>query len=257
MEVISKIILGIFQGITELLPVSSSAHLIIMSKFLKIEMDLPFLTFLHFATGLAIFFGFFEEIKELLLSKERKKIFKIFLIAIIPAGITALLFHDYIAKIQEQNLLIVFNLIFIGILMIFAEKFFSKNTDIKKVQDVKTKEALFVGFSQIISLMPGISRSGITITSGMLSGISKKTAVTFSFLLGLPFLIFGFIFEISKDPTNLNTVFKQENLIGGLAAFIFGYFTLRVLKKVTHLKFLTFFGVYRILLGIILLLNYI
>jgi undecaprenyl-diphosphatase len=250
MEVIGKIILGIIQGITELLPISSSAHLLLISQIFNIKMDLTFLTFLHFSSGLAIFFGFWEEIKSVFISKKRKNIIRSLIIGIIPAGIIGLFFYNNIQILHEQNLLITINLIVIGIFMIFVEKVSLKK---EKSKAITTENALWIGISQAIALMPGISRSGITISSGILSGIKKDVALTYSFLIGLPFLFLGFVLEVFKNPNNLENILKPENIIGGLAAFIFGYFTLRILKKLVNTKFLTFFGFYRILLGIALI----
>ncbi len=243
MEVISKIILGIIQGITEILPVSSSGHLILFSTLFDIEIDLTFLTFLHFTTAFAILLGFWSEIKNFLFSK-------ILLIGIIPAGIMGLLFHNQIEETLHNTNIVIPSLILVGIFMIFVDNFLSKKEKIKKLEQIKPKNALFVGFLQILALIPGVSRSGITITSAITNGFDKKSAIAFSFLIGLPLIIFSFLLQIYKNPHQTEEIFKQENLIGGLASFIFAYFTILVFKKLSNTKFLTIFGIYRIVLAL-------
>lgn len=243
MEVISKIILGTIQGITEILPVSSSGHLILFSSLFNIEIDLAFLTFLHFTTAFAILLGFWAEIKNFLFTK-------ILLIGIIPAGIMGLFFHGYVEKILHNTTVVITSLLLVGILMILVDNFLCQKEKIKKLEQIKTKSALFIGLFQILALIPGVSRSGITITSAIINGFDKKTAIAFSFLIGLPLIIFSFLLEIYKNPSQTQDLLKQENLIGGLAAFIFAYFTILVFKKLSNTKFLTIFGIYRIVLAI-------
>ena len=254
MEVINKIILGIIQGISELLPISSSAHLLLTSELFNIQMDSFFLTFLHFMTALAIIFGFWDEIKYVYNSKERKNLIKVLLIGIIPTGIMGALLYSNIQNIYANFTLIIFNLILVGILMILVDKYMFKKSSLKKLEEIAPKNALLIGIAQAIALMPGISRSGITIVSGIFNGLNKKTAVTFSFLIGLPLIMFSFFFELFKNPHSVDEIFKQENLLGGLAAFVFGYFAVLILKRIPHTNFLTVFGIYRIILGIILIL---
>ncbi len=254
MEVISKIILGIIQGITEMLPVSSSAHLILTSKVLNFDLDLPFLTFLHLASAFAIVLGFWPEIKHIFFSKERKHLIKILLIGITPASITGLLMHNQVESLYSNITLIIINLILIGIAMIFVDVFIRQKHNIDKMEKIGVKNSLIIGLAQIIAFLPGVSRSGITILSGLLTGIDRKTAIAFSFLIGLPLIIFGFFFELTKNSGNTDLIFKAENLLGGLAAFIFGYFAILIFKKLANTSFLTIFGIYRILLGIVLVL---
>ena len=251
MEVISKIILGIVQGITEIIPVSSSGHLILLGELLGLEVDLAFLTFLHLSTGLAIILGFWEEIQYIIKSEIRKYFFKIILIAILPAILIGVLTHNFVEDFLHNVFVIIPSLIFFGILMIFVDLFFSDKAKIKKFEDIKEKNALKIGLAQIIALIPGTSRSGITIMPAVIMGIDKKIAVAFSFLIGLPLIMGSFFFEILRTQTTTDEIFKQENIIGGIAAFIFAYFTILIFKKLLNTKFLMFFGLYRIALGIL------
>ncbi len=254
MEVISKIILGIVQGITEIVPVSSSGHLILLSGFLDIEMDLTFLTFLHFMTGLAIIWGFMPEIKYVLFSNSRNYLLKIIFIGIIPAALAGILIYEHVQSLLHNTIVIIPSLIFFGILMILVDLFLSKKTHVDKLEGIKEKNALIIALAQIVALVPGTSRSGITITAAVLTGVKKDIAVAFSFLIGLPLIIGAFFFEVVKNQNSLNTMFKAENLIGGLATFVFAYFTILIFKKLLHTKFLLVFGIYRIALGILMII---
>ena len=252
MEVINKIILGIVQGITEIVPVSSSGHLILLSEFLEIETDLAFLTYLHLMTGLAIIWGFWPEIRYVFNSKSKNYLLKLIFMGLIPAAMVGTLAHGYIQDFLHNAFVVITSLILFGILMILTDVFLSKKAYIEKLEGIKGKNALIIGLAQIIALIPGTSRSGITITSAVVTGIKKDVAVAFSFLIGLPLIIGAFFFEVVKNRHSLDTMFKGENLIGGLAAFIFAYFTILIFKKFLHTKFLLAFGIYRIVLGAIM-----
>ncbi len=252
MEVISKIILGIIQGITEMIPVSSSGHLILLNELFNLELDFAYLGFLHFASAFSIFFAFWGEIKWIFLSKERYLLFKLFFISLLPAGIVGLFLHKYTETIVHNVVMIIPSLILVGILMILVDKFIPKDGKIKCLKDINENQAMFIGLAQILALIPGTSRSGITISAGVFNGLSRKTAIAFSFLMGLPLILSVFILEIFKNPHNFENNLTQENLLGALSAFIFGYFTILVFKKLANTKFLTFFGIYRIILGIVM-----
>jgi undecaprenyl-diphosphatase len=255
MEVINKIILAIIQGITEMLPVSSSGHLLLASEVLHFELDLSFLTLLHLMTAFAIFCGFWREIKSIFNSEKKYFLITILLLSSIPSGIIGVLFYTNIEKLHNNTTLILLNLVFIGILMILIDNFFSKKESIKKLGEIKSKNALFVALMQAVAFLPGISRSGITIISGIATGMNKKTAIAFSFLIAIPILTLGFFFEFANNPENIHLIFKPENILAGLAAFIFGYFSILILKSLTNTPFLTIFGIYRILLGIVILFS--
>ncbi len=252
MEVINKIILGVVQGITGIVPVSSTGHLIILNDVFGMEMDLAFLTFLHLTTGLAIIWGFWDEIKYVFVSKKRNHLFKILALGTFPAIIAGFLIHDYLENVLHNIIIIIPSLVFFGVLMIYVDNVLGDKTSIKKFEGISVKKSLLIGVSQILALVPGTSRAGITIMSAITTGVNRKTALAFSFLIGLPVIMGSFFAEIFKNTANLETVFKDENLIGGLAAFIFSYFTILAIKKLAHTKFLTFFGVYRIALAILI-----
>jgi undecaprenyl-diphosphatase len=254
MEILNKIILGIIQGVTELLPVSSSGHLILAGNYMNVDIDLPFLTFLHLMTGLAIVLGFWDEIKYVFTSKNRKYLLKILLVGIVPAGIFAALFSNQIENYLHNVVIVIISLIFWGIVMILVDSLLVKKAKKNSLEEISSKKALTVGVAQILALIPGTSRSGISILSGISIGIERKTAIAFSFLIGLPLILGAFFLEVAKDTTTIFNMLTLENLLAGLIALIFGFFSIRFLKKIANRKFLTFFGIYRIILGISILL---
>ncbi len=251
MEVISKIILSIIQGITGILPVSSTGHFLLANSIFDIEVDLAFLTFLHLATGIAIIWGFWDEIIYILYSKYRNYLIKIILLGAIPAGVAGILIHNYLDGYLHQPFVVIVFLILFGIVMILFDCFLTKNGNVKKLEDITKKHSFLVGLAQIMSLIPGTSRAGITIMAGLANGFNRRIAIAFSFLIGLPVIMGSFFVEIFKDRSIVNEMMTEENLISALATFVFAYFTILLFKKIANMKFLVIFGIYRILLALV------
>ena len=259
MEVVNKIILGIIQGITELLPVSSSGHLTIAGEILNFEIDFAFLLFLHLATGLAISLGFWKEIKSVFVSKKRKHLIKLFLIGILPAGIIGMILKNPIELYLHNSLnIVLMMLIIIGTTMIIVDYFFyHRNKVISEInfERISFKSAAIIGISQILALVPGTSRSGITILSAIALGVDRKTAIAFSFLVGLPLILGSFIFEAAQNTEIIYKFLSPEYILIGFVSFLFALLTVQVIKRLAHLKFLAIFGCYRIFLAILVVLT--
>jgi undecaprenyl-diphosphatase len=213
MELYKKIILGIIQGITELLPISSTGHLVLAGDFLNQNVDLGFMTFLHFCTVLAIMIGFRKEIWMIIKSKSRFSTAFKMIIAIITAGTVGVLFGDFIDQTLQTPLIITISLIFWGAVMILIEKTTKEEGKTKTIESVSPKQSIFIGLAQTLALVPGTSRSGISILSGLSADLNKHA-------------------------------------IGGLFAFVFGILSIILLKRISNKNFLSIFGIYRILLGI-------
>lgn len=259
MDLLQTIILAITQGITELLPISSSGHLIIAANLLDIDVkniDLMLLTTLHLGTSLAILLFFWKRLWKLITQWNWKFIINI-IIASIPAVIAGLLLKDTINTLIDNSemitIIIAFNLIIWGIVMIIIENLKLKKKLIKKVEDIKPYQALVMGIMQTLALIPGTSRSGVTTIGGIISGIEKYTALQFSFILGLPILFGSFFYEMYLYEEPISTVFSFNGNIAIILAFVIGYISIVVLEKFSKKKFLTFFGVYRIVVGVVLL----
>lgn len=256
MDTFDAIVLGIIQGLTEFLPVSSSGHLE-LGKAILGDNSIPkesllFTVVLHFATALSTIVVFRKDIISLL-----KGIFKFqwnedlqfaskIIISMLPAVIVGLFFEDQLEALFGGNILLVgCMLIITAILLFFADK--AKNTEKK----VSFSNAFIIGISQAIAMLPGISRSGATISTSVLLGNDKTKAARFSFLMVVP-LIFG---KIAKDITGGELTYDSANFtslgIGFIAAFIAGLFACTWMISLVKKSKLSYFAIYCVIVGII------
>lgn len=260
MESLKLFLVGIVQGLTELLPVSSSGHIIILSKFLEIPTSSFFLTAFHFGTSLAILIFFRKKIFKDLFKKERILFLTKVVVSSIPAALIGVFFEDIIEeKLRFVWITAVF-LIFWGIVMILIERRREK-TDEKEIEEITWKQSIIMGLSESLALIPGTSRSGITTIAGVLAGLNKYVALEYSLILGLPILFGGFGYEALKQILDGNfstsSISTEWILTAGivvLVPFVVGYVALLLLKRFKRDNWLTVFGIYRIVLGIIILL---
>lgn len=250
METLKVILLAIEQGFTELLPISSSAHLILTSQLLDIEMDTYLLSVLHLGTTFALLIHFWEFLFKDFFKKEKLTMYLKIVISVIPAGIVGFLFESVIEESLRGNLIIAISLITWGIVMIWIER--NKKAKEQPLQSISWKQSLTMGVAQIISLVPGGSRSGISTIAGMLTGLNKYTAIQYSFLLGLPLLLLAPIYSIWKEYPE--RVLSTSDFLGIFIAGGVTYLALYLLKKFSKKNWLTVFGVYRIGLGVIVIL---
>ncbi len=257
MDSLQTIVLALVQGITELLPISSSAHLILVSKYaFNFDISYFLLTALHLGTTFAILIYFRDFFFKEIFRREKLGIASKIIVASIPAGVLGVLLSSYIESTLNSELVIICTLLLVGGLMILAERFDSKRvSSINNWQDISLKQAVVMGFSQSLALIPGTSRSGITTVAGIFSGVEKFSALQFSFLMGVPILLGSFMYKLYSHPNGINALFSMEILLGIFVAMFVGLISLKVLNAFSKKRFLTFFGVYRILLALILLLN--
>ncbi|MCK5305612.1 MAG: undecaprenyl-diphosphate phosphatase [Candidatus Omnitrophica bacterium] len=254
MTLFQAILSGIIQGLTEFLPVSSSGHLVLLQHFMNVkETQLTFNVFLHIGTLFAVLIVFFEEIKKLFTS-ERKTAF-LLIIAMLPAGITALLWRVKIKAAFKNPLLAAIFLVITGIILIAASM--RQNLTTIKKDKVNCWQALLIGGAQALALLPGISRSGMTISAGLLSGIKQEKVVTFSFLLSILAISSAAVFEILKQPALFKALNPGILAAGVLTSFAFGLLGLKIVINIVKRKKLHYFGLYCIGAGllVIILLN--
>ncbi|WP_304140728.1 undecaprenyl-diphosphate phosphatase [Mesoflavibacter zeaxanthinifaciens] len=256
MEVLDSILLGIIQGLTEFLPVSSSGHLelgkaVLGDKSIP-EESLLFTVVLHFATALSTIVVFRKDIWSLL-----KGILKFewnddlqfaskIAISMIPAVIVGLFFEEQLEQLFGGNILLVgFMLLITAILLFFADK--AKNTN----KNVSFSNAFIIGVAQAIAMLPGISRSGATISTSVLLGNDKTKAARFSFLMVVP-LIFG---KIAKDILSGDLSLESQNFttlsIGFITAFISGLFACTWMIRLVKKSKLSYFAIYCAIVGLI------
>ena len=254
MDVINAIILGIIQGLTEFLPVSSSGHIELGKAILSAEPEenILFTVVVHFATALSTIVIFRKDILELFRgifqfqwNEESKFAVKV-IISMIPAVVIGVLYEDELEALFEGNILLVgCMLIITALLLYFADK--AKNT----TKDVSYVNAIVIGISQAIAMLPGISRSGATISTSVLLGNDKTKAARFSFLMVVP-LIFG---KIGKDIFGGKITFESTQIIplsaGFLAAFIAGLFACTWMINLVKKSKLSYFSLYCFVIGLI------
>ena len=255
MDVLNAIILGIIQGLTEFLPVSSSGHLEIFKVILgdnKLPNESLLMTvILHFATACSTIVVFKDDIKDLILglfSFEKNDSFwfsvKIIL-SMVPAVFVGFFFESEIESLFNGNLIIVGSmLILTGALLFLADK--AKPSEKK----ISFSSSLLVGIAQAIAIVPGISRSGATISTAVILGIDKENAAKFSFLMVVP-LIIG---KVIKDITSAETIVNNESvfplIIGFVFAFITGMIACKWMIKLVKNSKLKYFSIYCFLVGI-------
>lgn len=256
MDIIKAIILGIIQGLTEFLPVSSSGHLELGKAILGDtsvgEESLLFTVVLHFATALSTVVIFRKDILDIIKgflkfkwNDDTQFIFKI-VISMLPAVIVGLFFEDELEQLFGGSIMLVgFMLLVTGALLFLADK--AKNT----TKNVSTTNAILIGISQAIAMLPGISRSGATISTSVLLGVDKTKAARFSFLMVVP-LIFG---KIAKDILGGDLSFESNQMIplsaGFIAAFISGLFACTWMISLVKKSKLSYFAYYCFIVGII------
>jgi len=258
MTYIESIILGAIQGITEFLPVSSSAHLIILPWFFKIEHSgvnpLTFDVMLHFGTLIAIltmygkrfFVIFIDGLSDIRHRRIKDALFLKIVVATLPGVFLGFFFKDFIESHLRTPYVTVFSLIFVSILMIIAERIYVSQ------RSVSYPVALVIGIAQAMALIPGTSRSGITITIGMLLGLKRTQAVDFSFLLSIPIIAGTALYE----SRHINYQITEEvnlYLYGIISSFVFGLLSLKFLILFLKRHPLDVFALYRIGIAFLIL----
>jgi undecaprenyl-diphosphatase len=258
--ILKFILLGIIQGITEFLPVSSSGHLILFQRIIKFtENEFLFDIAVHFGTLISViiffrkriyyifkdFFLFFKN-----LEATRIKIPLLILIGSIPASIVGFTCSNFInSKLWNIN---VANFCFVitGIFLFFSEKFYKEQVCLKRLSFLS---AFLIGIFQSVALLPGISRSGMTIGAGILAGLKKDDAFEFSFLLAIPVILGSFLFSLAKiTALKEQQGFLAFTFLGIITACISGLVALKILKKVLNVKKLYVFSIYLWLLSTII-----
>lgn len=271
LDILSAIILGAVQGISEFLPISSSGHLVLVPALLGIETGLAFDTILHIGTLVAIFTFFWKDIinliKGFILSiidlTEGVDIFKrelhrvpekrfawLIIVGTIPTGIMGILLKDAIETIFRGTLFVGIFLLVTAAVLYYSERHSSGQITQK---DMSFKQALIVGICQGLAVFPGISRSGSTIASGLCLGLNREYAARYSFLLSIPAVIGAGLIQI-KDIATLDAS-ASVLLAGFISSVIFGYLSIKLLMKMIKGWSLDIFAYYCTIIGIITILS--
>jgi len=251
MNLFQAIFLGIVQGLTEWLPISSSGHLVIFQQIFKIEAPLIFDIILHFGTLVAVLIFFRKDIWNIFLDITKQnfqsqniKLLKFIIIGTMPIALTGYFLHDFFASLFSNLLFIGISLIFTGIILYLTK--FSKE---KKQMDIK--DSVLIGLSQALALVPGISRSGSTISVGLLRGVDKESVYKFSFLLSIPAIIGANILGMKNGMAE--NIISFEMIFGMVVAGLVGYFSLKFLYNILKKEKLYMFSYYCWFVGILIL----
>ena len=252
MDIFQAIIIGIIEGFTEFLPISSTGHMIIASKFMGVSestLTEAYEVIIQFAAIMAVMIIYREKMT---LSKIDlwKKIF----IAFLPLAIVGFIFKDQIKTLFNVQT-VAWMFIIGGIVFLVMEYFYEeKEYHIKDVEKVSYKQALGVGMAQIFSLIPGTSRAGATIVGGLLIHLDRETAAEFSFLLAIPVMMAVSGYDFLKHYQDFSDANWGAFLIGFIVAFIVAYVTIKLFLVFLHRFTFVAFGIYRIIFGVILLM---
>jgi len=263
MEIYQAIILGVIQGLTELLPISSSAHLFLIPWFFNWGIPESFDVALHFGTLLAIGIFFFKDWIQLIkggykriIHKEKSsegRMFWYIVIATIPGGIIGFILDKYAENLLTQPLIIAIALIVMGIILYIADKTSKNKTD---YENLSFKQTFIVGLSQALAFIPGVSRSGVTMTTGRLLGIKREAVAKYSFMLSAPIVLAATVFKLNEFIQYFmiaDMVGIIAFIIGVLASFIVGIFVIKFLLAYLKKGSFKIFAIYRIIIGIIVL----
>jgi len=247
---IEVIILSIIQGITEFLPVSSSAHLILVSKYFNFTNENLILDVsLHLGSLLAIIFYFKRELFNFI---NNKKLFFKIILSSIPVIISGFILIKLNLLDHLRNYRVIgWSTIIFGIFLYFCDRLkVEKSLD----KDLNYTNALYIGFFQVLSLIPGVSRSGITMSGARFFNFSRVDSVKISFLLSIPTLGAASLFGIQKLITENSFYVSYLNLLGIFLSFLFSYMSIKFLIKFLQKFSLTSFVIYRVILGFIILI---
>ena len=255
------ILLGLIQGLTEFFPVSSSGHLVIAKYFLNLHLPgAAFEAFVHFGTVLAVIVLFRKEIKELAISffnsiyklSQGENISTIFknnsssklawflVISTIPAAIIGYTFSSYFEILFSKPLIASFMLTITGVLLWFGNKKFAGGN--KNISEITCKDAIFIGLAQAVAIIPGISRSGLTVIAGLSRNLDREFAAKYSFILSVPIILGASMFKM-KELSSLN-IDLSILILSGLVAAISSYGAMKIFIRLLKNRKIYFFSYY-------------
>lgn len=267
LNIIKTIIIGIIEGITEWLPISSTGHMILANEFIKLDVSDAFWEMfevvIQLGAILAVVLIYFKNIFPWGFGKTKEDTkntfmlwFKI-IVGCIPCGVIGLLLDDYINDKFYNPWTVAIMLIVYGVLFIVIENSHKNKTPrVKSVNELSFTDALKVGLFQVLSVIPGTSRSGATILGGLISGLDRKVAANFTFYLAIPVMAGASLLKIVKFGFDFSSSEIVILIIGMLTAFIVSIFAIKLLLKYIKNNDFKAFGYYRIVLGIIVVLYF-
>lgn len=275
MDITQAIIIGIVQGLTEFLPISSSAHLVYTPYLLGTESSLAFDTLLHIGTLIAVVVYFWKDLMEMikaffsslmdlthgqfrngLREEQFKKLSWMVIIGSIPAGLAGILFKDFFEGLFSNLIAVAIFLIITGFLLYLSEKVSRKVSHKTSLKKMSLKSSIIIGIAQACSIAPGISRSGATISTGLFLGLEREFAARFSFLLSIPAILGAALIQI-KDISSIFDFTTGVAVAGFTAAIITSYLAIKIVLKLISERDLLIFAYYCWAVGFLtLILSY-
>lgn len=260
LELLKALFLGLIEGLTEFLPISSTGHLILFGHLINFQSDSgrAFEVIIQLGAILAVCWLYRQKIVDLLKGffsgdmHARRFAANVFL-AFLPAVVIGIFAVDFIKQVLFSPLVVACALI-IGGLIIFAVEAKEFKPKTVEATDITFKQAILVGFAQCLAMIPGTSRSGATIIGGMLSGLSRKAATEFSFFLAMPTMLGAATYDLIRNASVLSSDNMMNIAAGFAAAFIAALLVVKALVKFVEKHTLRVFAWYRVILGVILLI---
>ncbi len=252
MDIFQAIIIGIIEGFTEFLPISSTGHMIIASEFLGVSQDnltKAYEVIIQFAAIMAVMLIYKDK-----MSFKKVELWQKLMLAFLPLAIVGYVFKDEIKALFTVET-VAWMFIIGGVVFLIVEYFYEeKESHVNDVEKVSYTQALWIGFAQIFSLIPGTSRAGATIIGGLLVKLDRKTSAEFSFLLAIPVMAAVSGYDLLKHYQEFADANWGAFIIGFVTAFVVAYLTIKLFLAFLQRFTFVVFGIYRIVFGLILLM---
>ena len=266
-EILKAILFGIVEGVTEWLPVSSTGHMILLDEFVKLKVTDAFYEMfqvvIQLGAILAVILLFFNKLNPLSLKKtqtERKRVWQLWfkvVVAVLPSAVIGLLLDDWMDAHLYNYVVVAITLVLYGIAFIYVERLNEKRTLRQiDVYDIDYRTAILIGCFQCLSLIPGTSRSGATILGAILLGVGRAAGAEFSFFLAIPTMLGASALKLVKFVLSGVTASATEIsvlLVGCVVSFVVSVAVIRGLMEYVRKRSFSVFGVYRIVLGVLVL----
>lgn len=266
-EIIKTIIFGIVEGVTEWLPISSTGHMILLNNFLKLDVSKSFwevyLVVIQLGAILAVCTIYFKKLNFFLYMKDKKKfnnsvnLWKKIIVGCLPAAVLGLLLDDFLDKHFYNFPTVAIMLIVYGVLFIIVENYVSpKEKKCNNIYELSYRLAVLIGLFQVLALIPGTSRSGATIIGALILGTSRNVAAEFTFYLAIPVMAGASLLKLVKYGFDFSSNELMLLVIGMITAYIVSIIIIKLLLGYIKKHDFKPFGIYRIALGLVLLLYY-
>lgn len=266
LDALKTVLLALIEGITEWLPVSSTGHILLFDYFFTLSFSPSFkemfFVVIQLAAIMAVIVKFWSSLfpftyidKKIKVNRDKINTIGKVIVAIIPSGIIGLIFDDYLEANLHTPLVIASTLILYGIVFIIIERWNKKRSfTITNPLSITYKDALIIGLFQVLSLIPGTSRSGATIIGALLIGVNRESATEFTFYMAIPTMLGASIVKILKFGLSFTQSELFTLLLGSVVSFIVSLLSIKFFLSYVKKNDFTFFGIYRIILGVLVLL---